>query len=275
MDREALVITGVGAMGVAVARRLGPGRVVLLADINADLLRRVGEQLTDDGHAVLTREVDVTSKTSVDELAKYAASVGPVTALVHTAGVSPEQATTEGVLAVDLLGVALALDAFGQVIESRGAGVVIASMAGHMMPPLDPATEHQLATSPADMLLSLPSCAPEQFSGSQHAYPFAKRANHLRVAAAATTWAQRGARINSISPGIISTAQGRKELAGASGHTMRAMIDGSAAGRVGTPDDIASAVEFLLSSNASFITGTDLLVDGGVIAALRNGQIKF
>jgi NAD(P)-dependent dehydrogenase (short-subunit alcohol dehydrogenase family) len=275
MDREVLVIIGSGGMGIAVARRLGAGRVVLLADVNPDLLSRAAEGLADDGHTVLTRQVDVTSKASVDELAEYAVSSGPVTALVHTAGVSPEQASTEVVLAVDLLGVALVLEAFGQVIESRGAGVVIASMAGYFIPPFEPAVESQLATAPADTLLSLECCAPERIGSSQMAYPFAKRANQLRVAAAASAWGKRGARINSISPGVISTAMGRQELAGDSGAFMRAMVDASGTRRVGTPDDIAAAVEFLLSRGASFITGIDLPVDGGVIAAMRNGQVKL
>jgi NAD(P)-dependent dehydrogenase (short-subunit alcohol dehydrogenase family) len=176
---------------------------------------------------------------------------------------------------VDLLGVALTVEVFGDVIEPGGAAVVISSMAGHFQPPIPQDVEHQLATAPADELLSLPACSPEAITSSEAAYPFAKRANQLRVAAAASQWGLRGARINSISPGVIATAMGRRELAGSSGDVMRSMVDGSGIRRLGTPDDIAAAADFLLSPAASFITGIDLLVDGGVVAAVRTGTLAL
>lgn len=272
---EVLVIVGTGGMGTAIARRLGPGRVVVLSDVNADCLDQTAKDLASDGHDVVTAQVDVTSRHSVAELAEVAASAGRVIGVVHTAGLSPEQAVVEAILAVDLLGVALVLDEFGQVIDDNGAGVVISSMAGHLNTPIEPQAEFQLATCRADELLALPTSAPERFNSTQEAYGYAKRANQLRVAAAANAWGARGARVNSISPGIISTAMGKQELAGESGQAMRVMIDGSGTKRLGTPDDIAAAVDFLLSSAASFITGTDLLVDGGVTAAIRSGAIDF
>lgn len=275
MSKDVLVIVGAGGMGTAVARRLGPGRLVVLADVNVDGLTATAESLGADGHAVLTSEVDVTSRHSVADLAQYARSAGPVRGVVHTAGLSPEQAPVGAILAVDLLGVALMLDEFGQVIETGGSGVVISSMAGQLASPIDPHAEFQLATAPADELLTLRGSVPERFGSTQEAYGYAKRANQLRVAAAASTWGARGARINSLSPGIISTAMGRQELAGESGRVMQAMIDGSGTRRVGTPEDIASVVDFLLSPAASFITGTDILVDGGVTAAIRSGRVDF
>jgi NAD(P)-dependent dehydrogenase (short-subunit alcohol dehydrogenase family) len=268
-----LVIVGAGGMGVSVARRSGGGRAIVLADVSEAQLERAAEQLVVDGHNVVTRQVDVTLQRSVAELADFAGSCGRLTHVVHTAGLSPLQGSVEAVLAVDLLGVALSLDEFGKVIEPGGAGVVIASMAAHFYRQMDQGVDLQLATAPADQLLSLEACAPGVIASSQQAYPFAKRANQLRVAAAADTWGRRGARINSISPGIISTAMGRQELDGDSGQMMRAMVDSSATGRVGTPDDIAAAADFLLSPAASFITGTDLLVDGGVVAAVRTGRL--
>lgn len=273
MDNEVLVVVGVGGMGGSIARRVGAGRTIVLADINAAGLDATARALSDDGHRVLTREVDVTSRSSIAAVAATAQAAGRVTAVVHTAGLSPQQATAEAVLAVDLLGVALAIDEFGKVIAPGGAGVVIASMAGHLQPTLDAAVQHQLASVPAEELLGLEACS--GITSSQMAYPFAKRANQIRVAAAAATWGERGARINSISPGVISTSMGRLELDSESGAMMRAMIDNSGLRRIGTPDDIAAATEFLLGPSSSFITGTDILVDGGVVGGLLTGTVDL
>lgn len=270
-----LVIIGAGGMGTAVARRLGLGRVLLLSDIDPDALAKTAEALTSEGHVVRSAPVDVASRASVADLAEFAASLGHIAGMVHTAGVSPEQATVEAILAVDLLGVALVLDEFAKVIGGYAAGAVISSIAAHLSSPIDRHTEFQLATCPAEELLSLPASAAARFSSAQEAYGYAKRANQLRVTAAATSWAARGARINSISPGVVSTAMGRQELAGESGAVMRLMIDGCAAKRLGTPDDIAAVTDFLLSPASSFVTGTDLLVDGGVTAAVRSGAVDF
>jgi meso-butanediol dehydrogenase / (S,S)-butanediol dehydrogenase / diacetyl reductase len=270
---DVLVIIGAGGMGLSIARRVGAGRTIVLADVNAVGLKSAADALGNDGHDVLTREVDVTSRSSVAAVADMATEAGRVTAVVHTAGLSPQQASAEAVLAVDLLGVALTIEEFGRVIEPGGAAVVIASMAGHMQPALDPAVVQQLASVPAEELLGLEACS--GITSSQMAYPFAKRANQIRVAAAAASWGERGARINSISPGVISTAMGRLELSSESGALMRAMVDNSGVRRFGTPEDIAAATEFLLGPSASFITGTDLLVDGGVIGAIQSGTIDL
>lgn len=275
MRKNVIVIVGSGGMGAAIAHRLGSGRTIVLSDVNSHALDAIADALAANGHEVHARTADVTSLSSVTDLAAYAARLGPVTGLVHTAGVSPEQADVNTILHVDLLGVALVIEQFGEVIEAGGAGVVIASMAGHFHPAMDPGVEHELANTPSGSLLAIPACTPAWFGNSQEAYGFAKRANHLRVAAAASTWGKRGARINSISPGVISTAMGNQELTGSSGTVIKALIDGSAAGRIGTPEDIAAAVEFLLSPTASFITGTDLLVDGGVTAAVKAGVPLF
>jgi NAD(P)-dependent dehydrogenase (short-subunit alcohol dehydrogenase family) len=272
-DKEVLVVIGTGGMGLSIARRTGAGRTIVLADINRRLLDVAADALTGDGHDVVTVDADVTSRSSVSAVAQLAASTGRVTAVVHTAGLSPEQAPAKAILAVDLLGVALTLDEFGHVIAPGGAGVVIASMAGHMNPALELDVERQLATTPADELLNLAACS--RIATSAEAYPFAKRANQIRVAAAASSWGERLARINSISPGVICTAMGKRELAGESGQLIQMMVDNSGLRRMGTPDDIAAATEFLLGPGASFITGEDLLVDGGVTAAIRTGAIDF
>jgi NAD(P)-dependent dehydrogenase (short-subunit alcohol dehydrogenase family) len=254
-------------MGQAIARRLGPGSQLVLADIDRAALDALARQLTEEGYDVTPIAVDVSSRESVTELAKRAAALGPVQRVVHTAGLSPVQASVAQILAVDLLGVALVTEIFAEVIAPGGAGVVIASMAGYHYRPLTPEESGRLATTPADELLSIPMAAQTAIPSSAEAYMFAKRANHLRIQAASVSWGARGARINSISPGIIATAQGNAELNGEFGPIMQAMIDGSNAQRVGTSTDVAAAVEFLLSPAAGFISGTDLLVDGGVTAA--------
>jgi NAD(P)-dependent dehydrogenase (short-subunit alcohol dehydrogenase family) len=269
---DVLTVIGVGGMGEAIARRLGSGRTVLLADYNEQTLASASESLSAAGHHVESRRVDVASPESVRGLAGHAAALGSVTQVAHTAGLSPSQASAEAILAVDLLGVALVLQEFGEVIAPGGAGVVIASMAGHMFPPLTAEQEQALVHTAPGELLQLEFVSPQKITEPGIAYGIAKQANHIRVRAASAHWGRRGARINSISPGIISTSMGQQELASPVGEGMRAMIAMSATGRLGTPDDIAAAAAFLLGPNASFITGTDLLVDGGVIAAVKAGN---
>ena len=273
MSAKVLVIIGAGGMGLAVARRLGAGRTVLLADIGEDVLKAAEQTLRDEGLTVATQVVDVTSAASVQHLAQTGRAAGEVDQVVHTAGLSPVQAPAQAILKVDLLGVALVLDAFAPVIAAGGAGVVIASMAGHIAAALTPEQEHALAGTPADQLLQLPFLSPDQVTDPAAAYGIAKRANHVRVAAASTAWGERGARLNSISPGVISTPMGQQELAGQAGQLIRALVDASGTGRLGTPGDIAAAAAFLLGPDASFITGTDLLVDGGVVAAVKSGHL--
>ncbi|QHC17783.1 SDR family oxidoreductase [Streptomyces sp. GF20] len=272
MGGNVVVVIGVGGMGEAIARRQGPGNRLLLADFDEATLAAVAERLRGQGHEVVTQAVDVSSASSVTALAEAAAGLGPVTQVVHTAGLSPVQASPAAVLRVDLLGTALVVEEFGHVVAPGGAGVVIASMAGHMLrTPLTAEQESALAHTPAGELLRLPFADPEALG--QGAYGLAKYGNRLRVQAASAAWGARGARINSVSPGVIATPMGQQELDGASGRTMRAMVAASGTGRLGTPEDIAEAAAFLLGPGASFITGNDLLVDGGVVAALRSGRL--
>ena len=267
---DVLVVLGIGGMGEAIARRLGAGRTVVLADLDAASLDQVATALRGDGFAVHAEQVDVSSRESVHSLARASAEIGPVKQVVHTAGLSPVQASAEAVIAVDLVGVALVLEEFADVVVPGGAGVVIASMAGTQAGDSLPADlQSALATTPTDDLAALPVIAALEDAGA--AYALAKRANQLRVQASSITWGGRGARINSLSPGVISTPMGLSELAGASGASMRGAVEASGTGRLGTAEDIAAAAGFLLGPDASFITGTDLLVDGGVIAAVRSG----
>jgi NAD(P)-dependent dehydrogenase (short-subunit alcohol dehydrogenase family) len=272
MSTNVLVVIGAGSIGQAIARRTGAGKHVLLADFNETNLQNAKTALEDAGHTVSTQRVDVSDAESVRALAQAAAALGDVDQVISTAGVSPVQAPAEAVLAVDLYGTAVVLEEFGKVIAPGGAGVHISSMAGHMPPPLDPETAHSLAFTPVEELRALPVLAPDAVPNSGAAYAISKQANHLRVQAAAVTWGDRGARVNCISPGIILTPLARDEMSGPGAEGYRKMIEVSAAGRVGTADEVATAAAFLLGPDAGFITGTDLLIDGGVIAALRAGR---
>jgi NAD(P)-dependent dehydrogenase (short-subunit alcohol dehydrogenase family) len=275
MTRDVLVVIGVGGMGAAIARRLGAGRAVLLADYDETTMGALAESMTTEGYDIACQRVDVSDRSSVSELTRCAASKGRVSAVAHTAGVSPTSATPARILSVDLLGTALILEEFSAVIAPQGAGVVVASMAGTLLGgALGDETERLLATLPCEQLLDVPTVSslldadPEDAGMRGFAYAIAKRANQLRVKAAASLWGQRSARINSISPGVISTAMGRAEAGdAATGEATSSLVAQSATKRMGTPTEIAAAAEFLLSANASFITGTDLLVDGGAVAA--------
>lgn len=270
MTSGVLVVIGVGGMGQAIARRQGAGKTVLLADFNPETLESAASAMTGDGYSVHTLLVDVSSPDSVDCLARRACELGAVTQLVHTAGLSPAQDSAEAVLRVDLLGVALVLDAFGEIVAPGGAGIVVASMAGHLFRAFTAEQERALAHTPAHELLTLPCVSPETVTDSGLAYGLAKRANHIRVQAASTAWGLRGARVNSISPGCIATPMGHLELDSPIGDGIRGMVAASATGRLGTPDEVAAAAAFLLGPESAYITGIDLLVDGGVVAALQS-----
>jgi NAD(P)-dependent dehydrogenase (short-subunit alcohol dehydrogenase family) len=262
-----VVVTGIGGMGRAIARRLGPGSTLLLADVDPGALGEVSEALRDEGQQVVEQVTDVSDPSSVAALASAAKEIGRVEVLVHTAGLSPVQASVRAILHVDLLGTALVLDAFASAIAPGGAGVFVASSAGSMMPQ-DVEFERLLATTPAASLLDLPQLSESAITDPGFAYGIAKRANQVRVRAASVPWGRLRARVNSISPGVISTPMGVAELNGPSRDFMQAMVSGSGTGRLGTPDDIAAAAEFLVGPQASFITGVDLLVDGGAVAGV-------
>ncbi|GHB52816.1 short-chain dehydrogenase/reductas [Streptomyces umbrinus] len=265
--RDVVVVTGAGGMGVAVARRLGNGRNVLLADASSQGLDRAVTALTDEGYAVRGMVTDVSDRGAVHKLAEASAAEGRVAAIVHTAGVSPATGPAKTIVDVNLLGTAHVIDAFETVATRGTALVVISSTAGHVAS-LSREEEAALATTATEDLLGL-DVVTAIGDDAQTAYIVTKRANHLRVQAAALAWNLRGARVNSVSPGVIATAMSRAEAASPSGAHMMQMLDASGSGRVGTPGEIADAVAFLTGPESSYITGTDLLVDGGQAAWLR------
>jgi NAD(P)-dependent dehydrogenase (short-subunit alcohol dehydrogenase family) len=217
--------------------------------------------------------VDVSSRASVHALVATATGLGNIVGLIHAAGVSPTQATPETILRVDLYGTALALEEFGEVIARGGAGVVIASQSGHRLPPLPVEQNAALATTPVEELLKLPMLQPDQVTDPLRAYQLSKRGNSLRVMAEAVRWGKRGARINTISPGIIITPLANDELRGPRGPGYRRMIEVSAAGRAGTPDEVGNVGALLMGADGAFITGSDFLMDGGVTAAYWFGEL--
>ena len=272
---DVLVVVGVGGMGETIARRQAVGRKTVLADFNEVALEATAEKMRIDGFEVVTAKIDVSSRESVERVAALAASLGPVTQVVHTAGLSPTHSSLEAVLRVDLVGVALSLEAFGAVVADGGSGVVISSSSGYLTPAFTPEQEHLVRTSTPEGLLDLPFFSPEALGNAGVAYGMAKRANRIQVQYASAAWGARGARINSVSPGVISTAMGRLELESPSGAFMRGMVEMSGTGRLGTPSDIADSVTFLLGPQASFITGIDLLTDGGAVAAVLTGRVPM
>jgi NAD(P)-dependent dehydrogenase (short-subunit alcohol dehydrogenase family) len=270
---DVIVVIGPGQIGQAIARRVGVGKHVLLADVRQENADAAAEVLENAGYEASVATVDVSSREAVRALVEAAAGLGDVTGVIHAAGVSPTQASPATILRVDLYGTALVLEEFGNVVARGGAGVVISSQSGHRLPPLALEQNEALATTPAEELLGLPFLRPDQVADSLHAYQLAKRGNSLRVMAEAVRWGTRGARVNTISPGIVMTPLAKDELTGPRGEGYRNMIEGSAAGRAGTPDEVGAVGALLMGPDGGFITGSDFLMDGGVTAAYWYGDL--
>ena len=270
---DVIVVIGAGQIGQAIARRVSAGKHVVLADLRKSNAEEAAEVLANAGFDVSTTTVDVSSRESVHALVQTATALGDVTGVIHAAGVSPSQATPEVILAVDLYGTALVLEEFGNIIAPGGSCVVIASQSGHRLGALTAQEDAALATTPADELRALPLLQPDQVADSLNAYQLAKRGNSLRVMAEAVRWGKRGARVNTISPGIIITPLARYELTGPRGEGYRRMIELCPAGRAGTPDEVGTVGALLMSPDGAFITGSDFLMDGGVTASYFFGEL--
>ena len=272
-QKQVIVLIGSGSIGVAIARRIGVGKHILLADLRQENADAPAKVMSEAGYEVSTATVDISSRKSVHDLVVKATAIGDITGLIHAAGVSPTQAAPATILHVDLYGTALILEEFGNVIAEGGSGVVIASQSGHRLPELTPEQDKALATTPVEELLSLPMLQPDKVTDPLNAYQIAKRGNSLRVMAEAVKWGKRGARINAISPGIIITPLAKDELSGPRGDGYRKMIEVSPAGRAGTPDEVAAIAAMLMGPDGTFITGSDFLMDGGVTAAYWYGEL--
>lgn len=271
--KDVIVVIGAGSIGQAIARRISAGKHVLLADLREENASAAAGILRDAGFETSTAKVDVSSRESVHALVEKATSLGAIKGLIHAAGVSPTQASPATILKVDLYGTAMLLEELGNVIASGGTAVVIASQSGHRLGALTPEQNKALATTPAEELLSLPFLQPSQVTDSLNAYQLAKRGNSLRVMAEAVRWGKRGARVNTISPGIIITPLANDELSGPRGAGYKRMIELCPAGRAGTPDEVGNVAALLMGPDGAFITGSDFLMDGGVTASYWFGEL--
>ena len=272
--KDVVILTGAGQIGMAIARRTGYGKKILIGDKNPEHAQAIAKTMSDAGFDVEAIEMDLSSRDSILNIIAKAKEFGDITALINEAGVSPRQATVEAILNVDLYGTAVLLEEVGKVIKEGGVGVTISSQSGHRMPALSAEVDAQLATTPTEELLNLEVLKPENIKDTLHAYQMAKRCNEKRVMAEAVKWGKKGARINSISPGIVVTPLAVDEFNGPRGDFYKNMFAKCPAGRPGTADEIANVAELLMSDKAAFITGADFLIDGGATASYFYGPLK-
>ncbi len=269
-----MILAGAGQIGMAIARRMGYGMKIIIGDKNKGNAESVAEIMNNAGFDCIALEMDLSSRGSIKNIITEAQKYGDITMLVNAAGVSPSQASIETILKVDLYGTAVLLEEVGKVIADGGTGVTISSQSGHRMPALTPEQDWQLAMTPTEELLSLPILQPENIENTLHAYQMAKRCNVKRVMSEAVKWGERGARINSISPGIIVTPLAIDEFSGQRGDFYKNMFAKCPAHRPGTADEVANVAELLMRPMGAFITGSDFLIDGGATASFFFGPLR-
>lgn len=274
MKKDSVIWIGAGQIGLAIVRRIASGKKIIIGDKNIVNAQAAAEVLNSIGFDAVAMEADLSSRDSILSLISEAYKYGNIRHLVNSAGVSPSQASIETILKVDLYGTAVLLEEVGKVIAQGGAGVTISSQSGHRMPALTPEEDRLLATTPTEELLSLEMLRPENIRDTLHAYQMAKRCNVKRVMSEAVKWGERGARINSISPGIIVTPLAIDEFNGPRGDFYKNMFAKCPAGRPGTADEVAHVAELLLDDKAAFITGSDFLIDGGATASYFYGPLQ-
>lgn len=274
MSKDVMIVIGAGQISMAIARRMGYGKKIIMGDKNIDNANVIAKVMNDAGFDVEPMEMDLSSRASILSMIEKAKTYGNITMLVNGAGVSPSQAPIEAILKVDLYGTAVLLEEVGKVIAQGGVGVTISSQSGHRMKQLTPLEDEQLASTPTEDLLSLELLQVKNIQDTLHAYQLAKRCNEKRVMAEAVKWGQRGARVNSISPGIVVTPLAIDEFNGPRGDFYKNMFASCPAGRPGTADEIANVAELLMSDKGAFITGADFLIDGGATASYFYGPLK-
>ncbi len=274
MSKEVMIVTGAGQISMAIARRMGYGKKIILGDKNEKNALAVAQIMNQAGFDVEPFVMDMSSRNSIQAMVQKATEYGEVKALVCGAGVSPSQAPIEVILQVDLYGTAVLMEEVGKVIAPGGAGVIISSQSGHRMPALTPEQDRALAMTPTEDLLKLDFLQPEKIKDTLHAYQLAKRCNEKRTMYEAVRWGERGARINDIAPGIIVTPLAIDEFNGPRGDFYKNMFAKCPAGRPGTADEVADVAALLMSERAQFITGATFLVDGGATASYYYGPLQ-
>ncbi|MFQ6792041.1 SDR family oxidoreductase [Thomasclavelia sp.] len=272
--KDVMIVTGAGQISMAIARRMGYGKKIIMGDKNIENANAIAKIMNEAGFDVIPYQMDLSSKESILKMIETAKEYGKIKMLVNGAGVSPSQAPIEAILKVDLYGTAVLLEEVGKVIEEGGVGVTISSQSGHRMKQLTAKEDELLATTPVDKLLSLDLLQPANINDTLHAYQLAKRCNEKRVMAEAVKWGKRKARINSISPGIVVTPLAIDEFNGPRGDFYKNMFASCPAGRPATADEIANVAELLMSDKGAFITGADFLIDGGATASYFYGPLK-
>lgn len=274
MKKDVILWSGAGQIGMAIARRIGTGRKIVVGDKKLENAESAAKIMNEAGFDVVPVSMDLSDKSSILNFIEAGKTYGEVAMLINAAGVSPSQASIETILKVDLYGTAVLLEEVGKIIKEGGAGVTISSQSGHRMPQLTVTEDELLACTPTEELLSLEILHPENIKDTLHAYQMAKRCNEKRVMYEAVRWGEKGARINSISPGIIVTPLAIDEFNGVRGDFYKNMFAKCPAGRPGTADEVANVAELLMSEKGAFITGTDFLCDGGATASYFYGSLR-
>ena len=274
MHKDVILVTGAGQISMAIARRIGHGKKIVMGDKKIENAKAIAEIMNGAGFDVTPIEMDLSTRESIKNIIAKAQEYGEIKMMVNGAGVSPSQAPIEAILKVDLYGTAVLLEEVGKVIASGGVGVTISSQSGWRMPALTPEQDEQLATAPTEELLQLEFLQPENIRDTLHAYQLAKRCNEKRVMAQSVEWGKQGARLNAIAPGIIVTPLALDEFNGPRGDFYKNMFAKCPAGRPGTADEVANVAELLMSDKGAFITGSTFLIDGGATASYYYGQLR-
>lgn len=274
MKKDVMIVTGAGQISMAIARRIGYGKKIVMGDKKLENAKAIAEIMNNAGFDVELVEMDLSSRESIQAMIAKAQEYGEIKMMVNGAGVSPSQAPIEAILHVDLYGTAVLLEEVGKVIAEGGCGVTISSQSGWRMPQLTAEEDAALATTPTEELLTLPLLQPENVRDTLHAYQLAKRCNEKRVMAQCVEWGKRGARLNAIAPGIIVTPLAIDEFNGPRGDFYKNMFAKCPAGRPGTADEVANVAELLMSDKGAFITGSTFLIDGGATSSYYYGPLK-